>query len=323
MPRPSRRQRRRRSRRCLGRSRRLDWRIDWRTGSIRGPGGGGEDAVDPPRGPPGDRRRNALCATVSVDAGRPSHPISPMIYGASAVGGEAAAVAGLTTTRWGGNRSSRFNWQREGRQRGLRLVLPERQGRHAGRIRGRESRGGAGELPDRPDAPLGGQGARRLGILGGEVRPAAEGRTLCRRPGRRDQAGRDRPSGATTLATPRSPPTPAFQAEGIMRWPGPRQGCGGAPDGLRPRQRADALVAHPSRRPPRAALLRRGLRPRPRPRAGHQEGRPARPGGGPLHLGVDRLELLGGRRRGTTTTPRTPTARRTATSRSSPGTSGR
>ena len=52
-----------------------------------------------------------LRVRVTVDAMRPSHRISPTIYGASAVEGKAADEAGLAAIRWGGNRSSRFNWE--------------------------------------------------------------------------------------------------------------------------------------------------------------------------------------------------------------------
>jgi hypothetical protein len=61
-----------------------------------------------------------LAALVSLAAGpavsvrvvaRPSHEISPYIYGASGVPAEKAAQYGVTTVRWGGNRSSRYNWK--------------------------------------------------------------------------------------------------------------------------------------------------------------------------------------------------------------------
>ncbi|HEV3167695.1 MAG TPA: glycoside hydrolase family 44 protein [Isosphaeraceae bacterium] len=39
------------------------------------------------------------------------HPISPLIYGASAVEPPKAREYGLTTVRWGGNRTSRYNWK--------------------------------------------------------------------------------------------------------------------------------------------------------------------------------------------------------------------
>jgi hypothetical protein len=44
-------------------------------------------------------------------AAKPTHEISPYIYGASAVPADKAIQYGLTTVRWGGNRSSRYNWK--------------------------------------------------------------------------------------------------------------------------------------------------------------------------------------------------------------------
>ncbi len=53
-------------------------------------------------------------ATVRINLDtRPMHAISPGIYGASGVSPELAAKYGLTTIRWGGNRSSRYNWKTE------------------------------------------------------------------------------------------------------------------------------------------------------------------------------------------------------------------
>ena len=48
---------------------------------------------------------------VRVATSKPLHPISPFIYGASAVAPAKAKELGLTTTRWGGNRTSRYNWK--------------------------------------------------------------------------------------------------------------------------------------------------------------------------------------------------------------------
>ena len=44
-------------------------------------------------------------------AAKTTHEISPYIYGASAVSAEKAVQYGLTAVRWGGNRSSRYNWK--------------------------------------------------------------------------------------------------------------------------------------------------------------------------------------------------------------------
>lgn len=51
-------------------------------------------------------------AAVTVQAGQPTHAISPFIYGvALAPDAEYLRRAGLTANRWGGNHSSRYNWQ--------------------------------------------------------------------------------------------------------------------------------------------------------------------------------------------------------------------
>ena len=49
--------------------------------------------------------------SVSVDTGADVHPISPLIYGIN-FAPDADVVAGrLTLTRWGGNGTTRYNWQ--------------------------------------------------------------------------------------------------------------------------------------------------------------------------------------------------------------------
>jgi hypothetical protein len=54
-------------------------------------------------------RVDAVRVEVATDG--PSHPISPFIYGASGVDPVRARELGLTAVRWGGNRSSRYNWR--------------------------------------------------------------------------------------------------------------------------------------------------------------------------------------------------------------------
>ncbi len=56
-------------------------------------------------------KRAGSVVKVRVETDRALHAISPLIYGASSVGPEKAAELGLTTVRWGGNRSSRYNWR--------------------------------------------------------------------------------------------------------------------------------------------------------------------------------------------------------------------
>ncbi len=62
--------------------------------------------------PPGrPRTGKPYAAAVVVEADRPLHAIPPTIYGVSAVDPKAAAKSGLSALRWGGNRSSRYNWE--------------------------------------------------------------------------------------------------------------------------------------------------------------------------------------------------------------------
>jgi Glycoside hydrolase family 44 len=56
-------------------------------------------------------RGSAITIRVSVEADRVLHPVSPFIFGASGVDPATAKKYGLTTVRWGGNRSSRYNWR--------------------------------------------------------------------------------------------------------------------------------------------------------------------------------------------------------------------
>ena len=65
---------------------------------------------------------------VTLNARKPLHSISPLIYGASAVDPARAKVLGVSAVRWGGNRTSRVQLENASRQRRVRLVLPERQG---------------------------------------------------------------------------------------------------------------------------------------------------------------------------------------------------
>jgi hypothetical protein len=48
---------------------------------------------------------------VTLDARKPLHTISSLIYGASAVEPARAKLLGVSAVRWGGNRSSRYNWK--------------------------------------------------------------------------------------------------------------------------------------------------------------------------------------------------------------------
>jgi hypothetical protein len=56
--------------------------------------------------------------TVSVDAGADQHPIDPRIYGVAFADPAALDDLGATLNRWGGNTSSRYNWQQNIDNRG-------------------------------------------------------------------------------------------------------------------------------------------------------------------------------------------------------------
>jgi hypothetical protein len=60
----------------------------------------------------------AAQVTVSVDAGAGQHPIDPRIYGVAFADPAALDDLGATLNRWGGNTSSRYNWQQNIDNRG-------------------------------------------------------------------------------------------------------------------------------------------------------------------------------------------------------------
>ena len=120
--------------------------------------------------------------TISVDAAANRHPINPNVYGVAY--GTAATLSDLNAplNRYGGNNTSRYNWQLNADNRGQRLVLrehrrPERHGRRARRHlhRQQQGRGRAGDA-HHPDDRLGGQTRREPGeagqLLASEVRRA-------------------------------------------------------------------------------------------------------------------------------------------------------
>ena len=57
-------------------------------------------------------------ATVNVDAGADRHPIDPRIYGVAAASESQLSELNVPLNRWGGNTSSRYNWQLDCDNRG-------------------------------------------------------------------------------------------------------------------------------------------------------------------------------------------------------------
>lgn len=50
-------------------------------------------------------------ASVSIDANANRHPISPNIYGSAYASAQDIAMLNLSLNRWGGNATTRYNWQ--------------------------------------------------------------------------------------------------------------------------------------------------------------------------------------------------------------------
>jgi hypothetical protein len=55
--------------------------------------------------------------TLTVDAGTVQHPISPLIYGINFASSALAADLDLPVNRWGGNATTRYNWQNDATNR--------------------------------------------------------------------------------------------------------------------------------------------------------------------------------------------------------------
>jgi hypothetical protein len=73
-------------------------------GPCSAPGSPGPAGAEPGRPPP----------TMTVRCGAPTHPISPLIYGIGSKpmhGGPDAWLLHATARRWGGNHTSRYNWE--------------------------------------------------------------------------------------------------------------------------------------------------------------------------------------------------------------------
>ncbi len=229
--------------------------------------------------------------TVRV-AAKPSHEISPYIYGASAVTADKALQYGLTTVRWGGNRSSRYNWKARADNAGSDwFFLNGKAGSWADFVNANRKAGLASYLTV-PLLPWVAKGSEGWSFSVAKYGPQKAAESYVP-----DRGNGLKPDGTPIAGNdPREtsiPSTPAFQAEGIRALKLPADG---PPRLYGARQRADALEPHAPGRPPRTALIRRGLRAGPRLCPGDQGGRPEGARRRPLHLGLDRPHLLGARR---------------------------
>lgn len=61
----------------------------------------------------GGVRRAGAAPSLSVDAGADRHPISPYVYGMNFADEDLAAELRLPVRRWGGNATTRYNWQND------------------------------------------------------------------------------------------------------------------------------------------------------------------------------------------------------------------
>ena len=74
-------------------------------------------------GPPPPPPPPVAGPVLSIDAGAGRHPISDDIYGMNYADEDLAAELHLPVRRWGGNSTSRYNWQTQYAQHRQRLVL--------------------------------------------------------------------------------------------------------------------------------------------------------------------------------------------------------
>jgi hypothetical protein len=165
----------------------------------------------------------AYAVRVTVEAGRPLHAISPFIYGASAVEPKKAKQYGLTTVRWGGNRSSRYNWKARADNAGSDwFFLNGRAGPWADFLAGDRKAGLASYLTV-PMLPWVAKGPEGWGFSVAKYGPQQKVEPYVA-----DRGNGRKPDGtAITGNDPRDtsvPSTPAFQAEGIRAVLGEKKG---------------------------------------------------------------------------------------------------
>ncbi len=151
--------------------------------------------------------------TVRVDA-KPRHAISPFIYGVSAVSPEKAKELGLTTVRWGGNRTSRFNWKAQADNAGSDwFFLNGKAGSWADFIAG-DRRAGLSSYLTVPMLPWVAKGAEGWSFSVAKYGPQQKAESYVA-----DRGNGLRPDGTPITGNdPRDSSvasTPAFQADGI------------------------------------------------------------------------------------------------------------
>lgn len=162
---------------------------------------------------------------VSVDSDRPGYPISPFIYGASAVDPAAARAIGVSAVRWGGNRSSRYNWKAQADNAGADwFFLNGKAGRWADSLAGNRKAGLATYLTV-PLLPWVAKGADGCGFSVAKYGPQQKVEPYVA-----DRGNGLKPDGAPVVGNdPRDTSvasSPEFQAAGIKALP---KATGGPP----------------------------------------------------------------------------------------------
>ena len=185
------------------------------------------ERVDPPRFKSGP----AYSAKASLSAGEPLHAINDAIYGVCGLPREKLSEYHLPITRWGGNPSTRYNWElgvdNAGNDwyftnRGKLLTPAER--KRLRRPHRRRPGHRRDDLPDRADDRLGRQGQHQLQLLGVEVRPAEGHRARQAGRGQRHLAQRQQPDGQRPARHVRARPAGVHRPRRALRRPLRRQG---------------------------------------------------------------------------------------------------
>ena len=230
--------------------------------------------------------------TLTLDPSTITHPINPLIYGMNSYGVDQSLAAELKipVERWGGDGTTRYNWEQDSSQLRRRLVLHERErGRRPDAQRRARCAGG-----DRT-RPSGGTTDMTIPIIPWINKSSA---TNCSfptsvygaqqsvnpyvtLPGGAQCGNGLTPAGQTItdtdIAANNTANSPAFEAPGSSTWcqtfgTRPRRRRRHLPDG----QRALGMEQHPPRRPPQPDRLGRAGRADRAVRRGGQVGRPDR-----------------------------------------------
>ena len=155
---------------------------------------------------------------VTLDARKPLHTINPLIYGASAVDPARAKVLGVSAVRWGGNRTSRYNWKTQADNAGSDwFFLNGKSGRWSDFVN-KNNRAGLASYLTVPMLPWIAKGPEGWGFSVAKYGPQRKVEEFVA-----DRGDGTRPDGSLiTDNDPRDtsvPATPEFQGEGIRALP--------------------------------------------------------------------------------------------------------